>query len=280
MRSLRRYTAALAVATLLTGSARAEPVAFAERTLEIPAPQGFVAAGKDDPTFLQILQAYLPAQNRLVEVYLTPDDKAAFAAQRQPQMARYFQLQVGRDMDGKPISAPGFEQARDGMERELEKALGQASGTASQLADQGNAELKQATGTEAEVSFGQIRYLGAFRREPWGLFFTLGSEVSVSGEAPESGNVTSAGALMLANHQILYLYAYAADQTPAAREWAEQSVSAWADAVRAANPDDPAVAKIAQDLGGNGAGRDMLILAATGVAVFLLVLFLTRKQRG
>ena len=266
---------------LLAGAAMAEPVAFGNRTLEIPEPQGFSGAAQADPQFLQVLQAYLPAQNRLVEVYLTPEDKAAFGEKRAPEMIRYLQLQVARAMDGKPIAATGFAQARDGMERELQKVLGNADSTAKALAEKGNAQLKQVTGSDAEVSFGEIRYLGTFRREPWGLFFTLGSDVSVSAEGADadSGTVTSSGALVLINHQILYLYAYAADQTPSTREWTERTVSQWADAVRAANPDDPAVAKVAQDFG-RGALFEKLAMAATGLVVFLVVLFLTRKKRG
>lgn len=248
MRFLARAIALLALA----GSAHAEPLAFGARTLEVPAPEGFVGASRDVPQFVAISQAYLPASNRLVEVYISPDDLAAFTGLREPTLARYFQLQAARNMEGRAISAEGFEQARGIMEAELEKALSDTSAMTRELTEKGNAQLQETTGSQAKLSFGGIRYLGVTRREPWGLFFALESNVAVTGDpgGQQGGKVVSAGALVLVNHQLLNLYAYAND-APDAGAWTQGAVNAWADAVRAANPDDPAVAREAVDLAGN-----------------------------
>jgi hypothetical protein len=68
----------------------------------------------------------------------------------------------------------------------------------------------------------------------------------------ESVRMMTANALVLVDHQLLYLYSYANDQLPDARGEAERSVSAWADAIRAANPDDPAVARQAKPFVADG----------------------------
>jgi hypothetical protein len=272
--------------SLLAGAALAAPTPFGDRTLDIPAPEGFVPSGAQVPQFLQISQGYLPPSNRLAEIYVTPDDLAAFqGGGGQPDLSRYLQLQVGRAVDGKPISAAGFEEARATMEAELEKALGTIDQTAPELAEKGNQQLKEITGNDAELKFGGVHYLGAFRREPWGLFFTVESKVSVSGSDPsanQSGTVVSAGGLVLINHQLLYLYAFS-DEGETGREWAQRAVGAWADAVRAANPDDPALARDAVDLadhtdlfryGGMAGG------AIAGVIVALVLLAVRRAKNS
>lgn len=265
------------------GAAWAAPVAFGERTLEIPAPGGFVPSAAEVPQFLEVSQGYLPPENRLVEIYVTPDDKAAFVEQRTPLLARYLQLQAARALEGKAISAAGFADARAVMESELEKVLGDAAETAGQLTTRGNDTLQDVTGSEATLSVGGVRYLGAFRREDWGLFFTLESDVTVSGsniEGDVGGTVVSAGALVLANHQMLYLYAFA-NQADGARAWAQDAVSTWADAVRAANPDDPAVARAAVDLSGHTTlfrNVGMAVGAVAGVLVALAILALRRRK--
>lgn len=275
--------AALGLLLVLTGSAFAEPVAFGTRTLEIPAPPGFVTIGKEMPQFLQISQAFLPPDNRLAEIYIAPEDREDLRAAREPPLARYFQLQVGKSVEGKAISADGFAQASGSMESELEKALGSIDEQSKQIAEKGNQQLKELTGSDAQLEFGQIRYLGAFRREPWGLFFTLGSEVTLTGTDSgdgETGSVVCAGALVLVDHQILYLYAYADDTGASAREWVQGALSAWADAVRAANPDDPQVAATAVDFGGNESFKTggAIVGGAAGLIIALLVASRRRKS--
>lgn len=278
---LRRLATVFAL--LLAGAAMAAPMSFGSRTLQIPEPAGFVPTAQDVPQFLALSQGYLPAANRLVEIYVTPDDKAAFAGQHAPQLARYLQLQANRSLEGKPVSATGFDEARDMMEAELEKALGNMDKTAAGLAEQGNEKLQEATGSQAELKFGGVQYQGAFRREPWGLFFTIQSQVSVSGSqvaGDDGGAIISAGALVLVNHQILYLYAFAG-QADGARAWAEHAVSDWADALRAANPDDPALASQATDLSGHTdlfRYGGMAAGAAVGVLIALALLALRKHK--
>jgi hypothetical protein len=274
---LRR--AALGLLLAFAGSAQAEPVAFGTRSLEIPAPPGFVAVAQEMPQFLQISQAFLPPQNRLVEIYVAPEDREDLRAAREAPLARYFQLQVGKPVEGMVIAAGDFLQARDTMESELKKALGTLDEQSKQITEKGNEQLKQITGSDVEVEFGQIRYLGTFRREPWGLFFALGSDVSLSDAEGETSSVVCAGALVLVNHQVLYLYAYADDTGASAREWAQDAVSAWAEATRSANPDDPEIAKTAVSMGGNENFKTGGAIIGSGVGVIIALLVSRRRRK-
>jgi hypothetical protein len=223
--------------------AQAEPVAFGERTLEVPAPQGFEPVAQDIPAYIRISEGYLPPTNRLVEAYLSRADKAALMAGERRDLQRYFQLQTLRSIDGKPVSAADFGGALGAMEAQIEALVPKMAREGAKLVEQGNKTLNETTGSQAEVSMGGPTYHGIFRREPWGLFFTASMPISLSeGGTTVTARMVGATALVLVDQQLMYLYAFADESEPGAREWAERSLSAWADAVRAGNPARPAPA--------------------------------------
>jgi hypothetical protein len=83
------------------------------------------------------------------------------------------------------------------------------------------------------------------------------------------------------DHQLLYLYAYADANDPQARAWAERSVSAWADATRAANPDDPGVESQARQRSGFDWGRVVkrgLLFGLIGALAALVAGWLRRRK--
>jgi hypothetical protein len=223
----------------------AEPVAFGARTLDIPAPNGFVATANDAPGFLQASQRFLPAQNRLVEMYLLPDDKASLLLPQpqnaQPELDRYFQVQVLRGYEGRLVPAEDFASSSAAIEARLEKSLGDAEDRISKLTRRGERDLEEKTGRQVDVDIDRVRYLGVFRRERWGLFFTVASHVQVNtdGGTGHAGPLIAAGAIALVNHQLVVFYAYGKGEEEAVRRAAESALSTWVDQVRAANPDDP-----------------------------------------
>lgn len=269
----RCAAALLALAACAVADAQAAPVAFGKRTLEIPAPTGFVAVAKISPELLRLSEGYLPAGNRLVEIYLSEDEAAALARGEGAQMQRYFQLQVMRSVDGQPISAEEFSTASKQVEDGIRETIPSLAAEYGDIAAKGNAQVKDAVGVDPGVELGPATYLGAFRREPWGTFFTIALTVASGDAASRSDERTvGASALVLVNHQVLYLYSYNDYGSEADRRWAEGAVSAWADAVRRANADDPAVAREASrswfDRG--GIARSAMVGGAIGFVIALL----------
>jgi hypothetical protein len=276
--SLAAAGLALAAVTPLSGA----PMQFGTRSLDIPSPTGFVPVSEDIPAYIALAQAYLPPGNRLAEIYLAPDTKDALIAGDQPDIPRFFQVQVMRTLEGKPVSEVEFAGAMDQMEAEFAKLVPDMDAEAAKLTERGNENLRTETGEDAKLAISGIRYHGAFRREPWGLFFSMSSEVQASGGyGTESGRMISAGALALINHQLLYLYAYAEDDGAEAQQWAQGQVSAWADAARAANLNDPAVAAQAEPLGGfdfGSIGRKALIGGLIGLLIGVIFWFRARGK--
>lgn len=241
---------------------------FGARSLNVPEPQGFTALSNVSPRYMQLAQAYLPATNRLVEAYATPADAKALAEGRASTLTRYLQLQVPRAAEGTPISEQEFTQASKEMEGQFESTMRNSKDTTDDLTKKGNAAVKRATSTDPKVALSGIEYLGVYRREPWGLFFTIKSGVS-SGDSNKE-TLVCAGALVMINYQLLFMYSYAHYQDSADREWVEQAASAWADATRAANPNDPAVAaKVKHGFFGGGIWRNTIIGAIIGGIVGL-----------
>ena len=260
----------------LSVSALAAPVAFGKRTLEVPAPEGFIALANSSPQYLAAAQAYLPPTNRLVDSYAQPKAAAALAAGTPTNLDRYFQLQTLRKVEGVALSSSDFLSARSEIEKSFDQALKDVD--VQKLTTNGNAEVKKQTDNDPQIALAGIQSQGVFRREPWALFFTVKSRVST---ASGSSDLICAGTLALINHQLMYLNAYSDYNGPADREWVQRAVSAWADAVHAANPDDPAVAAQARSFGSFDWSRlrDKALIGAAIGALFGLAIALLRRRK-
>jgi hypothetical protein len=236
MRSLLCVAAALALA-LLPAIAGAEPMKFGERTVEIPAPEGFLPVADEAPLLRKITQDFLPPDTRLVEIYLTPVDHETARAEGTTGMSQYAQVQAMRAADGVPVSAEEFAMLHANLRATIEAEMAKIDTLADQMAAKGNAALQEITGTDANVSVSGVRYHGIYRNEPWGLFFTASSDVSVAGTGmdTEKARITSAVGVVLVDRQIVFFSAYDDRPEELAKAWVQSTVAAWADAARAAN---------------------------------------------
>ncbi len=219
--------------------AAAAPYTFGPRTLNIPQPDGYDPASIAKPQLFELGAAFTPATNRLAEFFVASADAEALLSGKIDALPRYFQLQVPRSLDGKPLSVAEFRANSKTIESSLEEAMKQAGNQAKELFKQANANVEQKFGKDPGVSISDVGYHGVFRREDWGLFFTMSSQVAAADSA--SSRMFCAGAVALIDHQLVYFYSYSAERTPADRDWAKRTLNAWVDAVRLANPDDAAV---------------------------------------
>jgi hypothetical protein len=255
----------------------ASPQQFGTRRIEIPPPDGFVAISTAAPHFNELAQAYIPASNRLVETYTTSADRDAMAGGNGGDLPRYFQVQVLRKLEGTPLSTEEFAQAAAEMEAGLTKAFANLGDKAEEIYAKGNAAIKTQSGSDPNIQVSDFGYLGAFRHEPWGLFFALNTKVTTA-MSPKPEQMFCAGTLALINHQLIYLYAYANYHSSADRRWAEAALNAWADAIHAANPDDPALEAGAQRLRGGFNWDRVFFMAGIGAFIGLVYGWLRRRN--
>lgn len=248
--------------------ASATPLVFGSRTLEVPTPDGFLPASTAYPVIFSASSAFLAPTNRLAEAYVTQADGDAMAAGQLQSLSRYFQLQSPRALDGKPLSAAEFRANAKNIETTLETAMKDVGSQTGQLLRDGNQRVQQQTGVDPGVKISDIGYHGIFRREDWGIFFSMSSAVSAAGAAG-SDRMFCAGAVALVDHQLVYFYAYALERSPADRDWARRALSAWVDATRAANPDDAALEASAAPRRSNWLVR-VLVFAVLGGVIGVL----------
>lgn len=272
-----RTHAAILFVSLIATFTHAATVQLGSRSLNIPNPEGFEPLTPVSPRYIQAAQAYLPASNRLVEAYAAPADAKALAQGQSATLARYFQLQAPRKAEGVVVSASEFADASKEVEGGFEQTVKNSQPLATQLTEQGNAEVKRMTESDPKIALSSIGYLGAFRREPWGLFFTIKSGLTAEGGANQI--MVCGGALVLVNYQLLFMYSYSQYRDESDRRWVEQATSAWADAARAANPDDPKVAASTSSGWGSGVLRMALIGAIIGGFVGLIGSLLRKRNR-
>lgn len=269
-----KRVAAVALSAFVSLAAAA-PLNFGTRTLQVPEPSGYLPASVKAPQLFELSTSFVPDTNRLAEFYVTETDSQNLLAGKIALLPRYFQLQVPRAMDGKTISQTEFTANTKDIERALEASMQQAKSTADDLMTKANASVKEKVGTDPGVSVSDIGYHGMFRREEWGLFFTMSSKVGATGLPTD--RMFCAGALALINHQLIYFYTYSLERTAADREWAKQSLSAWVDATRAANPDDAAVAPSS---GSNNLLLRVLLFAVLGGIVGVIYGRWRKRREG
>ncbi|MFT3806367.1 hypothetical protein [Arenimonas sp.] len=221
---------------VFVGGAMAGPTKFGSRSLDIPDPSGFEPVSKDLPQVFDVSQAYLPPGNRLVEAYIKPEAKAELLAGNPQDLERYFQLQVLRQVDGVSISDEEFAANMEQVEAEIAKLAPTLDKQAAELASSGNKAVKDQYGADANLTLSGVQYDGVFKREPWGVFFSMGSNVAV-GPGTEK-RVIGGTAIVMVKQQLLYLYCFADDTGPEARRWVQENVVAWAESIREANGED------------------------------------------
>ena len=271
----RRWSAAALV--LLATAAVAVPLSFGTRQLEIPAPDNYFPVAASAPRFMEVVQSYLPPTNRLVEAYTNIADRDALVQGKAIDIQRQFQLQVPRRLEGKLLSQQEFSEVSQTVDSEMKKAFADIGDKAKDLAAEGNARLKEKTGIDAGVSLSDIGYRGVYRREEWGMFFSMTSKVGMTGSA--DALLFCSGAVVVINHQLLYLYTYSTLRNDKDAQWAQQSLSAWVDAIHAANPDDPKLEAQARAKRGGFDWKQLAMMGVFGAIIGgLVAVFRGRKS--
>jgi hypothetical protein len=217
------------------GAGLADPVQFGTRTIEIPPPPSgqYRALAAAFPKVVAAMQAFLPTQLRLVDTYVTNDQYTGLALGTNKRLDRYFQLQVARPLDGVPVSEAQFKQARPGILQGVAQVANQLPRLRDQMTH-GNQAVQAQTGHDPGVTLSQPNYLGAFRQTDWGVFYSMKIGVKAADGQPSTVMAMS-GSVIDIDGQLMMLNAYCQFSGPQDLQWTRQAISAWADAVRAAN---------------------------------------------
>lgn len=274
----RMFRVASAVmAAALAASAAAERYPVGGSPMQLPAPPALIRVSDSVPAVLERLAAYAPAENRIVEIYVTPDDHATFLAGKSSVLVRFAQLAVLRSSEAGPFTARGFRSLVANLEKVLAPGTSElADATREQIA-KGDAATKERYGTDVETSMDAVGYHGVYRRENRALFFSMSATLAAKAQA-DAERIFTAAAFVLIDGRVMLFSVYSED-TPPARAWARHTLDTWVETTRQANPDDSGV-EVLSVIGVTPALQRVLLLgfAFTAVAVIAIAVLIRRRR--
>ncbi len=275
MRSLRYLAFRIAVTLLfatLASAGAAEPYPVAGHPMQLPAPPALLRVSDSVPEVLRRLAAYAPAENRVIEIYVTPEDHATFRAGKPARLLRFAQLAVLASSEAKPFSTRGFHGFLAGVEQTLGHGISEVADATHEQVARANAELQAQNATNVDV----LGYHGAHRREDRALFFSMSAAVDAKDQT-DAEHVYTAAAFVLIDTRILLFTVYAEDDPPA-RAWARHTLDSWVDAARQANPDTEGLEALSA-LGFAPATQRILLALAFVLVIAVVAVAIVAWQR-
>ncbi len=248
-----------------------DEVVVGGRIIKLPPPPGFERIDRLEPDKDRLVESVLPASNRYLARFEPLKTGAA-------DTGRSFNAQVMRSLESREIGDRTFAEMKQQTKTELDQAQETIRQEITKATGKAEKAMQDATNADAALSVSDVAVLGYFGETPNSLGFTLAMNVA----AKTSDNALKvkgviASMIVPVNGRLIYLYANADFKSAADRQWAEQAVTAWRDAVVAANPrveGPPAQTSIF-----DGVGRSTIIGAIVGALVGLFAMLFRKKSK-
>ena len=230
------------------GMAHARNVQIGDRTVHVPPPQSLVKVREDQP---------LPAMTRPGAAILGP---GILASQSMLYVTQADLDSVGTSHSHKMGRAAEFIVAPNMQDMDAGDALfgnGHAL-DADRLARHHYDKFLDFVHRESDSGITRGTYLGVYRKEPWGVFFSFRTH---SGDPLREVAQVVSCAYVLVNHRVVLLYMYSPvnDEADTDLTWTQQTLSDWGDAIHG-------------DKGVGGTHQSMLYKAAPWIILSLLAL--------
>lgn len=256
----------------LASSAPGAVVDVGGREIQLPAPPDYERVDGRDPKIDQMRNDMLGGTNRYLARFEPVKDSP------DAEKGRELSVQVMKSIEKREIGERTFEEMRGEMRKEFNAAMDQMiQKLGSQIQTSGQ-KAGETLGVDMALSASDMAVLGIFEDSQHSLGFTMAMKVKAeAGDQASESRMVTAGIAVPVNGRLLYLYAVADFLADADRQWAEKAVSAWRDAVVAANPRVEGPSTSLFDW--NSVGRSALIGGAIGGLVGL-VSWLTKKKKS
>lgn len=239
---MRAASLGLACLLLMNGAAMAAPKAVAPAPaighvgavpVSLRAPPGLLDPTSLGPAFGQLATTLTPPSNRLLAIYVTPEDFRAHKAGKKIVMDRYALLQTPRQAENLTVVAADFAQLKEVMKNQSAAQRAQVRDMAEHHI--GNA-VSKAAGTPLTVSMTDINALGTFLESDTALGLLSATDVSAAahGRTINYPLVYATGVLRV-KERLLFLYTYSVYRTPADLEWVKTTATAWSRRLQQAN---------------------------------------------
>ena len=201
---------ALFLACLLPGMALAEtvvPLTVGGTEVRIAVDDGYLRTSEHAPEMHAITAAALPPGNRLIEAFMSPQDAKRFLLQQKAQDI-YLQVQVLRKAEAHVFSDAEWREGRPLVAQQL-GALDMRAILSAQQDDAGK-RMSALSGAKVDVRFGDPGKPVLYGSDQdSALRFVMLTPVTVMvNDKQEQLLLECAGAVVVLNGKLLYLYAY------------------------------------------------------------------------
>lgn len=243
------------------------------RKIRLPVPEGAKRIDGIDPEADRVTAAMLPASNRFLARFELTGGAGGDGERRD------FNAQALRSLENQEIGTGTFADMKQGLKAELDKAGDAIREELAKIPGRAEDALRDVFDVDAALSVTDSAVVGYFGDSPTSLGFTMVANVVTSvGDETAEVKVVAAAMMVPVNGRLIYLYANSAYESDGDRQWAEQSVTAWRDAVVAANP------QVAGPPGrplSRGVGRSALVGGLVGgLTALLFVIFKNLKKKN
>jgi hypothetical protein len=184
----------------LSGLANADRYELGSRTIEVPAPTGFVAVSTRSAVAMSAVRESFPREVRVIEVYASPSELSALGSP--PALDRFFSINMARSLQDFRVTEKQFSTLMDDLNTELAK----------------DAVDKNAF----------------YRREPWAVFYATGAILLPSYQESRHRYCTNAVARI--DETPVHFMSCTLDRGAGDREWLRNAMHGWVKSVYDANP--------------------------------------------
>lgn len=242
------------------------------RDIVLPAPPGCERADGRDPKMDQMRDEMLGGTNRYVarfEPAAGTDDAAK---------EREFSVQVMKSVESREIGERTYAEVREQTRAELQQSIEEVQKKLDSALKDQSGKIGKEIGVETALSASDMAVLGFFDDKPYSLGFTMAMNMKAQvGDQMEQSRVVTSCMTVPVNGRLLFLYAQSDFKSEEDRKWGEQAVTAWRDAILAANPRVEGPSASLFDW--SSVGRSGLIGGIIGCLVGL-VSWLTKKKKA
>lgn len=233
---------AIAGCLFATAFVHAQDVVFdiGGTSIRVPVEPGYVSVSENAPELHRFGQAALPPSNRLVDSFYTPEQLAAMQGGESVQ-GHYFMIQSMRSLEPLLFSVADWEK----MQPEIISGIVGADVQDGMRKDEAarDTRMREETGRDVALRFGELKAPEIYARTPESIRFLMNipAVLEIEGETHEIA-AGAAGAVVLVQNKILFVYWYAVPASSETVDEARRKLDSTVETMVAMNASDASVA--------------------------------------
>lgn len=260
----------------LVAPLRAEPFELGGRTLEIPAPEGYVKVTDDMRELKRLSDQFVDPLNDTLAFYIPRSSAPVALAGGLPPLDRYFLVKTEKRLRAVTVSAPEFAEMRQRIGAQNKQVFEEVRAKAPGYLEQISRNIKREQDLDVDLGDFRMIPLEPHQDIPVAVAYSLLMAVGRrEGKGPTPLRPATM-TIMNAHGRVIFLYAYG---TQGDLVWTRDASASWQTAISSLNPPPP-------ERKANGWSMDWAQVGWTalggavigGLAVLLVELFARKKQ--